>query len=300
MREEQGFVTHARLEITRVDRQTGAIAARINSLAQLNAHREFLGTCDPSGSSVVLGATSRGAYVTDGSFELPFLTAPAASTLHLALNGNVIAGRIEGDPHSVIEFPVGAFTSAATEGPDPRSPAADGSVFPAFPKAAGAYLLKGDGWLPMPRNQGHVVEEEAPKESQELRLPTNLVAAVTQSVDGIASMAKSKKEKIPYLEFDGKDPRPEAVGQAIIILFVGPEPQGKPPLELIPAETTKEGQRRVELEKGSTDRIRFGERRLAAYVRQVAPGAILLTTTTAPAPGAYVLNADVGYEMTQQ
>jgi hypothetical protein len=62
----------------------------------------------------------------------------------------------------------------------------------------------------------------------------------------------------------------------------------------------KDGIRRVEVGGGSTTKIRFGDQRVAAYVRRVGPGVVLLTTTSAPTPGAYAVNADGGYEFTQQ
>jgi hypothetical protein len=48
----------------------------------------------------------------------------------------------------------------------------------------------------------------------------------------------------------------------------------------------------------STDVIRFGETRVAAYVREFAPGVVMLTTTSALEPGPYVFRADTGYELT--
>ena len=86
----------------------------------------------------------------------------------------------------------------------------------------------------------------------------------------------------------------------MILLFVGPELSGAPPVELASAETLKDGRRRVTIIGGSSTKIRFGEQRLAAYVREVASGSILLTTTVAPAPGSYVFNADAGYELVQE
>ena len=81
---------------------------------------------------------------------------------------------------------------------------------------------------------------------------------------------------------------------------MGAEPSHTPPLELAPAETTKEGQRRLQIDNGPLTEIRFGERKLAAYVRRAAPGCLLLTSTGPLAPGPYAFNADTGYELTQQ
>jgi hypothetical protein len=141
-----------------------------------------------------------------------------------------------------------------------------------------------------------VVETVRP--SSELELPTNIVGIVTAGINQITR--EKEKKKVPYLEFDGKDPRPESNGQAIVILFVGTAPTGTPPVELAPAETLKDGQRRLEILGGTPGEIRFGAQRVAGFPRQAGPGYILFTTTSALEPGPYVFNADMGYELTQR
>jgi hypothetical protein len=150
----------------------------------------------------------------------------------------------------------------------------------------------------MPRNQGRVVVEKIRTKGDDLQLPTNLIGAVDEALSTLSNM--KEKQKVTYLEFDGKDPRPESVAQALVILFVGAAPSEKPPVELAPAETTKDGQRRVVIRNGPADEIRFGDHRMAAYIRSAAPGYLLFTTTSALAPGPYVFNADGGYELTQE
>ena len=134
LHEEQGFVTQARLEISRIDPRTGAITARIHSLARPKVYREFFGTCDPSGSSIVLGATARGNFGSDDSFDVPFLKGAAPATLHLTLTGTSLTGGIEGNTDWKFEFPAATFLSAPTESPEPDSPPADGAVFPRLPE----------------------------------------------------------------------------------------------------------------------------------------------------------------------
>jgi hypothetical protein len=297
LREDQGFITHARLEIERVDRATGAVKASVHSLARAGVFRDFTGSCDPSGGSLSLAAANRGTFGGDGSFDIPFLAGPAADTVHLELVGSSLTGRIEGDTHWTLEFPATAFLSATTESAEADSPPADGTVFPAFPKEAGAYMLARGAWSPMPKNLGHVATETVSPKS-ELKLPPNLIGAVNA---GLGELTKDKeKKKVTYLEFDGKDPRPVSSGQAIVILFVGPEPSGKPAVELAPCEVQKDGQRRVELPGNSTTEIRFGDQRLASFVRRPSTGYILFTTTGVLAPGPYAFNADGGYELTQE
>jgi hypothetical protein len=316
-REDQGFITHDRLEIDRVDRATGAITAIIRSLGRTRVFRAFSGTCDPAGGSVSLVATGRGAFIEDGSFDIPFLTSPSASTLHLELSGNSITGRIEGDPHWIMEFPAGSFLSATTESAEPNSPPANGSVFPAFPKADGAYLLSHGSWSPMPKNNGHVTIVTL-SEKSDLELPNNLIGAVNAGLTAFST--KKEKQKIAYLVFDGKDPRPESSAPAMVILVVGAQHPGKVRFELAPAELQKDGTRRIEIPGGAAmappkppanaapdanvhvkpPEIRLGDELLAAYVRSAGPGYILFTTTSTLVPGPYVFNADAPYELTQE
>jgi hypothetical protein len=298
LREDQGFITHARLEIAHVDRKTGAVTASIRSLARAKVFRDFAGTCDPAGGALALNATSRGSFGEDGSFDIPFLTSASASTVHLELTGNSLKGRIEGDPHWAMEFPTGIFLSATTEGAEPNSPPANGSVFPEFPTAPGAYLLAHGSWAAMPKNNGHVVVETI-RPSSDINLPGSIVGAVTE---GINQLAKLKDRiKVNYLEFDGKETRPESSGQTMVILFVGSTPSGKPPFELAPTETQKkDGVRRIEVSTAPGAEIRLGEQRLAAYVRSAGAGYTLFTTTSAIAAGTYAFNADAAYELTQE
>jgi hypothetical protein len=319
-REDQGFITHARLEITRVDRDNGTVTAAIRSLARARVFRDFAGTCDPAGGSVALVATGRGSFGEDGSFDVPFLTSASASTVHLELTGNSITGRIEGDPHWIMEFPAGSFLSAPTEGFGPDAPPANGSVFPTFPKEAGAYLLTRAGWSALPKNNGHVVVEKlSAKSDSDIAVPSNIAGAVTAGLSaGINAIThKKEKEKVTYLVFDGKAPRPESSGPAMIILYVGPKLSDKGRLELAPTDLGKDGNRRIELPEGTAPpavpadaspeakaraepaEIHLGEQRLAAFVRSGGPGYTLYTSTSTLVPGPYVFNADAPYELTE-
>jgi hypothetical protein len=296
----QSFTALARLEIVGVERQTGAITVRMRSLDRFDVYRDFRGIRNPSGGSIVLDAMNKGKLDGIGS-NTPFFKATAATTLYVELIGSSIVGRIHGDPRWWMEFSAETFLSATTESSDPKSPSADGSVFPAFPKSSGAYLLSRGSWMPLPRNGGHVVTETI-HASSEPRLPASLFSAVEDGVGELAKVAGKGRgdRKVSYLEFDGKDPRPESNGPAVVLLFVGPMSSDTPAVEMAPAERLPDGRRRVEIRGGLSARIRFGEQRLAAYVRQVAPGATMLTTTSAISAGPYVFNAGAGYELTQR
>jgi hypothetical protein len=191
-----------------------------------------------------------------------------------------------------MEFPVGVFLSALAEGAEPGSPAADGSIYPSFPKKPGAYLLRAGHWWPLPRNNGHVVVEMIHPMTEE-ESSGGVLGVVSSGVRRIAQ----KGLKIAYLEFDGKDPRPESDGPVVTLLFRGPDLSRTPVVELAPIETLKDGRRGIEIAGGSAAAIWFGEQRVAAYVRQVGAGAVLLTTTSALPAGSYAFNADVGYEL---
>jgi hypothetical protein len=297
MHEEQGFATRARLKVLRIDPKTGAIAARITSLSRPDVHRDFIGSCDPGGSSTVLSTTDKGSLDSSGDFGLPFLVGPAASTLDLTLSGGSVTGSIEGNPRWTIDFPIAAFLAAPSENPEPGSRAPGYSMLPPFPRKSGAYVLIRDGWSALPKNNGHVVTETL-KEKSDIELPSNLVDAVEK---GMNQLLKSKnKAKVSYLEFDGKDPVPEASSGAIVLLLVEADLPGKMRIELAPTETVKDGHRRLEILGEAPARVRFSELGLPSYAREAAPGIILVTTTSAPAPGAYALNADGGYELLQE
>lgn len=291
IRDDQGSVAEARLEIYGIDRQRGAIAAGIRSLSQLNVYQDFKGTLGPSENTITLVATGQGEFDYSDTLAVPFLVAPVPHTLQLALVGDSIAGAIEGDPHWKIDFPVGSFLAARTEGAAADSPAASGGVYPEFPKHGGAYLLSAGAWRPLPRNNGHVVVEKIHPMTQE-EASGGALGFISQ---GVRSLAQ-KGVKIAYLEFDGKDPRPECGGDAVTLLYVGPALAGMPPVEVAPVETLKDGRRGLEIIAGAPNRIQFGEQRQAAFVREAGPAAVLLTATSALAPGAYAFNADAGYE----
>jgi len=293
IRDDQGSVTQARLEIARIDRKKGTVAASIHSLVLLNVYQDFTGTLNPSDGSLTLVTTSHGKFDSSDDLAVPFLVAPVAHTLQLALVGNAITGVIKGDSHWAMEFPVGAFLAAQTEGAEPDSPPANGSVFPAFPKASGAYALVAGEWKPLPHNNGRVVvETNHPMSGEELTEgPIGLVSL------GVRRLTE-KGEKLTFLDFDGKDARPELRESAVVLLFVGAELTATPQVELAPVEAMKDGRRRIEILGGPAGAIRFGEQRAAAYVRRAGPGSVLLTTTSALAPGPYAFNADVAYELT--
>jgi hypothetical protein len=294
LREEQGFVARARLDIVRVDPQTGAIAARISSLVKANVHRDFAGTCDPSVGEAMLGATGNGVFDKSGDFEIPFFVGPTAATLHLALSGRSIAGNIEGDTRWVMDFPTAAFSGAPTEAAEGP---ADYSMFPPFPREAGAYLLARGAWVPLPTNNGRVVTETI-RPKTEVELPSNIADALNKGIEQVVK--KSHKIKVSYLEFDGINPVPASKGPVIVLALVGPDITERMTVELAPAETLKEGPRRVEIQGSSPEKMRVSYERLPEYVRRAAPGVVLVTTTSEVAPGSYILNAGVGYELKQE
>ena len=304
MREDRGYSFRTRLEFTRIDRPAGTITARFRSLDRLNVFREFTGTWDPAGDSIVLTATDHGVWDKPYVFNIPFFVTHAGASLHLALTGNSLTGRIAGEPQWVMDFPADAFLSAPSEGAEPNLPVPDGGGFPSLPKTDGAYLLSEGGWVALPANHGHVVTEPVPKATEDEEAASTMLALKGLAGDEPPEKNSKKngkeKEMVSYLEFDGKEVRPVARGPAIVLLFVGPELAGDPALELARARTLEDGRRRIKITGSAPTTIHFGEQRLAAFVRPVAANAVVLTTTSATAPGAYVFNAGVGYELTQE
>jgi hypothetical protein len=295
--EEQGFTTVARLEVESVDRKTGAVSAEIDSRGRLGVHREFKGNFDPSGSSLVLTATARGSFRADEDFDVPFLKAGVPATVRFSPAGNSLVGQIEGDPSWKIELPLGVFFSAPVEPAVANPELTEAPAYPPPPKEEGAYLLREGSWITLPKNQGHFVTETI-KPDANLHLSLSVIDLLGQGI-GLVSREKDKM-KVIFFQFDGKDPRPVSRGVATTLLFVGSEPKGKPPIELARAEVQKDGSRRVLKAGGPADSLRLGETRVAAFVRQVAPGCFMLTTTSSLEPGPYAFNADTGYELTRE
>jgi hypothetical protein len=296
MREEQGFISRARLEVGRVDPRTGAVAARIASLGRPGVRREFVGSCDPSGGSLTLFATERGRFDGSDAFDIPFLMAPTPATLHLVLTDGEVTGSIEGNPHWRIEFAASVFLSAPTETPGPDVQAAVGAQFPPLPFAEGAYLLSRGAWVALPKNNGHVVVVETKADAGD-EAPSNIADAVAI---GIQHLVKKREViKTPYLRFDGKEPTPVSASPAMVICVVGTTLAGNVPAELAPTEVLKEGDRSVEIVLGPGAKVAIGDQREAAYVRRVDPSHVLLTTTAPLAPGPYALNAGGTYEVRQ-
>ena len=288
LREDRRYVFKTRLEFTRVDRSAGVITARVRSLNRLNVFREFLGAWDAGGDSIVLNATDVGEQDKNFGHNVPFFVTRENATLRLALTGNSLSGSIAGDAHWEIDFPADILLSAPTEA----------SGLPALPKNDGAYLLSNGSWETLPANHGHVVTEPAPDASEE-----EVSAMSMQALKGgggeepVPNSKRKDKEMVSYFEFDGKVPQPVARESAIVLLFVGPESTGEPAIELAPAKILADGRRRIKITGHSPTAIRLGDQRMAAYVRPVAPNAVLLTTTSATPSGTYVINAGAGYEL---
>jgi hypothetical protein len=292
LREEQGFRTPARLEVDSADPRTGAVTGRIRSLSRKGIFREFAGSVDADADAVVLEATSRGRLHSD-DFDVPFLKTAAPATLSLTLGEASIEGRIQGVAAWTMDFPCRDFAAARVEPASPGSPPGP-SPYPPFPTEDGAYALHKGAWERLPKNLGRLVEETE-RPSSNLHLTLNVLDAVGQ---GMSLVSREKeKQKTTYLEFTGKDPQPSATGPAITVIYVGVLPAGNPMVELAPCEPMKDGGRRVKVAKGEQGMIRLGDAAMAAFVRQVAPRCVALTTTAAPEAGPYAFNADTGYEL---
>jgi hypothetical protein len=290
LRDDRRYVLAARLELTRVDRSAGVITVRLRSLNRLNVYREFLGSWDALGDSIVLKSTDVGAEDTDFGYFGPFFVLSKTVTLRLALTGNLLMGTIIGDPHWIMGFPAGILLAASTET----------SGLPALPKTDGAYLLSNGSWEMLPANNGHVVTEPVPDptEDEMAALTLQALRAPGGGEDYVPNSKRKIKEMVSYFEFDGKTPAPAAQGAAIVLLFVGPESTGEPAIELAPTKILANGHRRIKLGEIAPTTVRLGDQRVAAYVRSIAPNAMLLTTTTSEIPpGNYIVNAGVGYEL---
>jgi hypothetical protein len=286
IRDDEGSVTPARLEISRVDKEKGMVTASIHSLALLYVYQEFAGSWSPADGSMTIASTGRGQFDFSDNLAVPFFVAAVPHTLQLALIGNSISGAIKGDTHWSIEFPISAFLAAPGE-----SGGAAGAL-PEFPKAPGAYALVAGTWTAMPRNNGHIVVETShPMTDDEADGgPLGIVSAGVRR-------ATQKGKKTPFLEFDGKEPPPACAASGVVILFNGPAAASTTSIELAAEALSKEGRRQVQVTAGPSGWAQFGEQRVAAYVRRAGPDSVVLTATSVLSPGLYAFRADVGYEV---
>ena len=252
-------------------------------------YQEFVGTWNPTDASVTLASTGRGEFDFEDDLAVPFLVAAVPKTLQLALAGNAVTGGIKDDPHWTIDFPVAAFLTTPTETVGSSGPSTN---LPEYPKAPGAYALVAGVWRPLPRNNGHVVVETTHVANDDPDgSPLGLVSAGVRRIT-------DKGQKVPYLEFDGKEARPECPSLPVVILFIAADSNEALSLELAPTTLAKEGRRR------HADRDRSGPVR---SIRGTTGGRLcaapngtksfLLTATTGLSPGTYAFNADHGYEL---
>ena len=289
LRDDRRYVVPARLELTRVDRPAGVIAARIRPLNQGSGSREFLGSWDALGDSVVLALKDG-----DGPDKDSVSNGSASAnrenvTLRLERTGNSLTGTITGEPRYNVAFPAGILLSAPAEA----------SGLPAVPGKDGAYLLSNGSWEMLPANHGHVVTEPVPDATEDEMAALSLQAlkGAGGGEDVVPNSKRKIKDMVSYFEFDGKIPPPVAQGSALVLLIVGAEATGEPAIELAPAKLLADGRRRIKLPVIAPTSVRLGDQRLAAYVRPIAPNAVLLTTTSEIPPGNYIVNAGAGYEL---
>jgi hypothetical protein len=289
LRDVRRYGSPVRLELMRVDRPAGVITARIRSLTRLNVFREFTGSWDASGDSIVLNTTDVGQQDKDFEVDGPFFVTGENVTLHLERAGNSLMGTLTGHSHWALDFPADLLLSAPNEA----------SGLPALPKNDGAYLLSDGSWEMLPANNGHVVTEPVPDATDDEMAALTLQALRQPGVgeDPVPNSKRKIKDMVSYFEFDGKTPPTVAQGSALVVVFVGPESTGEPAIELAPAKVLPDGRRRIKLPEIAPKAVRLGNQRMAAYVRSIASNAVLLTTTSGIPPGTYIVNAGVGYEL---
>ena len=291
IRDDQGSVTQARLEIGLLDPLKGTVVASIHSLALLYVFQDFAGTWSAPDGSMTIASNSHGSYDFSDNLAVPFFVAPVSETLLLALKGDSLSGSIKGDTHWTLDFPVGLFLTVPREGASEGGPGAAPSL-PRFPEGPGAYALANGEWKPLPHNNGHVVVEKShPMSDDEADGgPLGLVSAGVRRIT-------EKGLKTPFLVFDGKETPPACSSAAVVILVKGPGSASLSGIELAPLSVDKEGHHRIQVLAAPPTAPQFGEQRVASYMRHSGADAILLTATSLLPSGYYAVNADVTYEV---
>jgi hypothetical protein len=297
LHEEQGFVTGARLEILR-SRPANGLHLRAPSLlvSSQASTGSFSARAIRRAARCHARGNGPGHLDGDDDFNLPLFKSAAAATVHLELDGNSIMGGIEGDPSWVFDFPAAAFLSAPSESVERRTlPPAD-PCFPRFPRRPAPIC-----WPGGPGRRCRRTWAMSWSRPRARRAGFSCRQASRPRWRRVSTRSQSKRRSGRSRTLNSPEPIP------------GPNPAGRPlsfsswarlrmecpRSSLLAPSPRRTGKRRVEVMGGPGVKPRFGYSRLPAYVRQVAPGFIMLTTTSALEPGPYVLNADQGYELIQ-
>jgi hypothetical protein len=256
--------------------------------------------------------------------------APTWSMLFLAPGNNSVALnlRVDGtrligqDDHFTYVFepadpgwaPPAPSTSPVVAGvgdPGPTStrpattPAPAGRALPPFPGNVGAYVLSDDGqWVPLPRNNGHIVQSLVEKGN----------AFFDWIKTGEAKIAGTKapdsKSVTGQWMFDGTTEVPVVSGEDVVVIYAGPlmispallekysRLADEPLMEMAPLWTLASGVRSVPLTSPVKGLFGFGPLRVPVTLERPTLAITLLhCTTRLPARHYAVACGGVGYEL---
>jgi hypothetical protein len=205
-------------------------------------------------------------------------------------------------------------TKGATEGNRPVStrpatPSAPGGrALPPFPGSVGAYVLSDEGqWLPLPRNNGHIVQSFVQKAN-------GFFGWLNDWQNKIAGTAvPDEKEITGQWMFDGGTPVPVVSGDDVVVIYAGalmidpklvakyPQLQLEPLMEMAPLWWLDSGIRSVPLTSPAPKLYGFGPLRIPATVERPALAITMLhCTARLPARHYAVACGGVGFELAVQ
>jgi hypothetical protein len=269
--------------------------------------------------SVALNLRVDGTRLTgqDGHFTYVFeLAEPGWAPPGSALSGQPSAGSsgsaassqqsaTSGQPSAI------AGSSSFNSQPSPfnsGAPAPAGRALPPFPGTVGAYVLSDDGqWLPLPRNNGRIVQSAVQKANA-------FFGWLNQAEAKIAgTKVPDQNEVTGQWMFDGTTPVPVVSGDDVVVIYAGPlvispsllakYPQlaMEPLMEMAPLWVLDSGVRAVPLTSPVKNIYGFGPLRVPVTLERPTLAITLMhCTTRLPARHYAVACGDTGYEFAVQ
>lgn len=281
-RDKQGFSSRVRLRVRRVEPESRTLQVVIESLQQGGIYHAMSGSYDVDAGLIGLGSSGEGKFNPSGHLKVPCFSEDRAFKLALELDERGLCGPLSanwGETGWTLEFPL-ALRAA---------PADAEAAISEFPSEAGAYALIGGRWLPLPRNNGKLVQSTG-------TIVGGLLGALADPKQ------QNGPQKLAEFVFDGDQALPVVDGENLTIAFVGPlmEPDpnliakypqlnGYPDVEVAPTRKGVDSKRRLDLVRIAPGLAGVGEARLAATVETPEEGVMVLTSTGPVAPGDYAV-----------
>lgn len=282
-RDKQGFSSRVRLRVRRVEPASRTLQVVIESLQQGGIYHAMSGSYDVDAGLIGLGSSGEGKFNPSGHLKVPCFSKNDTFKLSLELGETGLAGSLftswNGETGWTMEFPLALRDAAAGE-------PAEAS---AYPSESGAYALVGEKWVPLPGNNGKIVQSAG-------TIAGGLLGGL------LDPKQQNGPQKLAEVVFDGEQPLPVVGGESLTIVFVGtvmeaspsmiakyPQLDGYPDIEMAPTRTGSDSKRRLDLVRIVPGIAGVGDARIAATVDAPEAGVLTLTATAPLTPGDYAV-----------